>query len=237
MVQRLYVFAVVLAALCFGAVAAEAKVPIPCTSDKIVKVADLPKTDAFALPGGEHIDLAWLYQGCFSGKWVGTFGASDRYINWNDAMVAEVVAAGGMKALPETPGLFRGMTSAPGQFWVEWLFIVLSGAAVVAKLFGPRPTPKTESLETANAKPAADTVRDSVSDSVKPGYEAALKAAIAARANGGGAAKLEPRTRVAVPAHVAAPVAKAPQRRPTRIAVAPARGMPKAAIPAFGRRA
>jgi hypothetical protein len=231
MAQRLFALAVFIAAICFGPMVAEAKVPIPipCTSDKIVKVADLPKTDVFALPGGQQIGLAWLYEGCFSGKWVGHVGVSDRYVTWKDDMLAEVAAMSGMKALPSAPGLFWGMRNAPGQFWVEWMSIVLLAIVAVSKLLGAKAAPTA--VDQQPSAPAADVAAPAL-----PAYDAALTAAIAARAKVGDARTGEARPR-ALSREVSG-VTSAPPRRPARLTAAgAARALPKVAAPAFGRRA
>ncbi len=224
MAQRLIAFWVVLAALCFGSMSAQAKVPIPCTSEKIVKVANLPRTSEFTLPSGQQIDLGYLYQGCFSGKWIGYVGASNRYMNWTDGMLPDVIAASGMKALPPEPGLLRGLFTSPGQFWVEWLFAVIVVGGVLAKVFGPQTASQSEPVAQAARKPEADAPVQSA------GMEAALKAAVAARATGGDISR--------APARSAKPLAEAAPRRPTRPAQTASAGpIMRSAAPVFGRRA
>jgi hypothetical protein len=136
MIKRLYLLASLLAGLGLGSIAAQAKVPIPCTSEKIVKVADLPRTEAFAMPGGQHVDLGYLYQGCFSGQWIGYVGSSSRYMTWKDGMLPEVAATAGMKTLPAAPGFFWGLFNAPGAFFVEWIWVLVIGLPLLFKGFG-----------------------------------------------------------------------------------------------------
>ena len=138
MLRRFCALIVLAASLCAGAGAAHAKVPIPCTGEKIVKVADLPRTAEFTLANGQHVDLGYLYQSCFSGKWVGYVGSSSRFVTWKDGTLPDIAATAGMPALPAEPGFFWGLYNAPGQFVAEWLWIIVVLVAIAfGKAFGP----------------------------------------------------------------------------------------------------
>jgi hypothetical protein len=121
----LAVFAVVIAltAASGGAEARRGGLPIPCMSSKLVKVMDLQDlTDA----RGTRVDLGYMYTGCFSGEWIGYIGSSSQYLTFKDGTLPEMMAAhGGGKPVPDEPSLFWGMTTHPGQFWVEVGFVVL----------------------------------------------------------------------------------------------------------------
>lgn len=213
MVQRLYAFTVVLVALLYGTVGAEAKVPIPCTSEKIVKVAALPKTADFALPNGQHIDLGYLYTGCVSGKWIGYVGSSSRYMTWKDDMLPDIAAAAGMKALPDAPGLVWGLINAPGAFWVEWMYALVLGLLAVFK--------GSSALVRANASPGARPVTAET--------EAAPTAAAAS-------ARIAPAS-TPLPQRTARLAPTVSPNRPARIAEGgTARAAPRNAAPSFGRR-
>ncbi len=214
MVQRLLAFTVVLVALLYGTVGAEAKVPIPCTSEKIVKVAALPKTAEFALPNGQHINLGYLYTGCLSGRWIGYVGSSSRYMTWKDDMLPEVAAAAGIKALPDPPGLVWGLFNAPGAFWVEWMYAIVLGLLAVFKGFG--------ALVTAKAAPGAHSVEAEAGATATVAAVASARIAPASIPQPDRAARLAPTTQ---------------PRRPARIAEAgAARAIPRGAAPSFGRR-
>lgn len=80
---------------------AEAKLYIPCTGDRIVKVAEVP---AAQQPAGQVIHLGYLFPGCFSeGEWVGVPNESGKYYKLNDAQRADLVRRAGLRALPATP--------------------------------------------------------------------------------------------------------------------------------------
>jgi hypothetical protein len=128
--RRIFVLlAAVLMATGLGVQPADAgKVPIPCTSEKIVKVADLPGIKG---PRGQTVALGWLYTGCFSGRWVGYVGSSTSYLTWQDGMLPAVVAQARVK-MPNEPGFWFGATSAPGAFLAEWIWIVVLMLMTVA---------------------------------------------------------------------------------------------------------
>ena len=80
---------------------AEAKIHIPCTGDRLVKVAEVP---AARQPPGQVIHLGYLFPGCFSeGEWIGFSNESGKYYKLNDAQRADLVRRAGLRALPPTP--------------------------------------------------------------------------------------------------------------------------------------
>lgn len=132
--------AVAAVAVCVPVHDAEARrgiVPIPCTSDKVVKVADLPTT--FRHKSGTKIDLGYVYHGCFSGEWAGYLGGSDKYIPFKSDMVKTVGAFAGLGPSPQAPSVWASAMSHPGQFWAEWLWVAILGMVpfgLVAKARG-----------------------------------------------------------------------------------------------------
>ncbi len=118
----------------------EAGIPIPCTGDKIFKVADLPAE--LKRPDGVKVDLGYMVSGCFSGRWIGYVGSSSQYLDLfkpaspgNLSSLAVMVAAGWLPAMPEEPGFWSSAWSHPGAFWAEWLWLVLAPLIGLTALF------------------------------------------------------------------------------------------------------
>jgi hypothetical protein len=163
MLQRIYALVAAIAVLGLTAMAAEAKVPIPCTGEKVVKVMDLPKVEAFSMPGGQHVDLGYLYQSCFSGKWIGYVAGSSRYMSWKDGMLPEAMAAGGVSSMPQEPGFFWGLIHAPRAFMAEWAWIVTIIIIGISVWFSGRADKKRVEAERAEFEAAAQAVAASAS--------------------------------------------------------------------------
>jgi hypothetical protein len=101
-----------------GMEAAEAKIYIPCTGDRIVKVLDIP---AMKRADGTSVDLGYLFPGCFSdGEWIGYTGKSDSYIRLDEASLKRLLAAAGLKAAPPTPSRWH----YPETMWLEGLTVL-----------------------------------------------------------------------------------------------------------------
>lgn len=109
------------------------KVPIPCTSEKIIKVADLP---GVAMPDGTTVALGYLFQGCFSGKWIGHVGSDRTYLNLPDAFFETMGPSRGLTAMLQEPGFWASAWANKGLFWVEWLWIVVAGGILLSVVFG-----------------------------------------------------------------------------------------------------
>lgn len=105
-----------------GGQAAQAGIPIPCTGQKIVLVQPIEVPEE-SRPQHGGLGLGYLFNGCFSGRWVTHVGSSSQYKEGGDAMLA--LAAAGSGKVPSEPGLFGAMLSHPGSFWVEWLWLVI----------------------------------------------------------------------------------------------------------------
>ena len=90
----------VIAGTCLAAPAAEAKIYIPCTGERLVTIVEIPKEKQ---PAGEKMDLGYLFPGCFGdGEWVGIAG-HDRYVKLDDAQRRALAQRAGLSALPPTP--------------------------------------------------------------------------------------------------------------------------------------
>ena len=105
---------------------AQAGIPIPCTADRIVKVADLP---ADFQKEGRQVSLGYMFTGCLSGEFVGYLGDGRQYLKLSDDMQQTIRASG-----QSAPGFWSSAWKNKGQFWVEWLWIVLVGFGVGAAL-------------------------------------------------------------------------------------------------------
>lgn len=156
-------------ALVAGPGAGHAKVPIPCTGEKIVKVADLPQTEAFTLPGGGHVDLGYLYQSCFAGKWIGYIGNSNRYVTWKTDSLPDLLTEAGLKTEPPEPGIFWGLTNAPGEFVAEWIWIVVLTIVGIACIFQNRgKTGAGTPVEAVAAPETVNTVASATASAAPP---------------------------------------------------------------------
>ena len=116
-------FAIV-ASVMFAPSTASAGIPIPCTGDKIVKIADMP--DEMRI-NGELVHLAYVFQYCTTGKFVLAVVDGSGYYNLDSEhfqAAAEIaVATGQLATIPEAPGFWSSAWHNKGTFWVEWLWI------------------------------------------------------------------------------------------------------------------
>jgi hypothetical protein len=142
--MRQFIFAVTLA---LGAATAsgtaEAGIPLPCTGEKIIKVADIPRMEAM---GGAKMDLGYKFSWCFSGEWIGHIGSDSRYMPLDPQMLSILTEAGLVPKLPE-PGFWASAVAYPGKFWVEWLWLVIGG-------FSVSPGRMTRAMSPAGASPS-----------------------------------------------------------------------------------
>jgi hypothetical protein len=85
--------------------AAQAKIPIPCTGDRIVKVVDIP---AAKQPPNMTIDLGYKFPGCFEdGEWIGYTGKSGSYIKLDEPRLKLVLEMAGLKEPPPAPSRWQ----------------------------------------------------------------------------------------------------------------------------------
>jgi hypothetical protein len=131
----------VAAMTCFAALVlmseAQAGIPIPCTGDKIVKVADFPQK--MATPDGKKIDLGYMFQGCFTGKWIGYVGSSSSYLNLPEELLLTVAAGPDNRSMPKVPGFWASARTNKWQFFAEWLWLgilsIIAGGLISNKIF------------------------------------------------------------------------------------------------------
>ncbi len=127
----------VVAALASLSAANAGMIPIPCTGEKIIKVADFHD---MTRPDGTRIDLGYLFQGCFSGKWIGYVGSTSSYLNLPDGVVEVLALSRGLTAMPPVPGFWSSAWANKWQFGTEWAWMVIVGflgcVAILRKLGG-----------------------------------------------------------------------------------------------------
>lgn len=84
---------------------AEAKIYIPCTGDRLVTVAEVPKEKQ---DNGRIIHLGYRFPGCIGdGEWIGTTDQSDKFYKLNEGQLKELVQRAGLKQLPPTPSRWQ----------------------------------------------------------------------------------------------------------------------------------
>jgi hypothetical protein len=97
-------------------------IPIPCSGEKIIKVADMPKA---AMSDGTKVDLGYMFQYCFGGKWVGYIGSDRSYLNLPDEMLATMAILAGLQELPPAPSFWGAAWHNKWQFFPEWLWLIM----------------------------------------------------------------------------------------------------------------
>ncbi len=97
---------------------AHAGVPIPCTGEKIIKLAEFPPE---LHSDWRHVDLGYIFKYCFNGEFAGYIGVGKSYIKFNEEM-QESLRAMNMPA----PGFWSAAWNNKGVFWVEWTWLALS---------------------------------------------------------------------------------------------------------------
>jgi hypothetical protein len=92
---------------------------IPCLSEEVIKVADVPRDAAMALAAqwgldpqrirpGYGLDLGYRFQPCSAGgRWVGYIGYSEADFDLDDQQAHQLAAAAGLSDLPPTPGIWK----------------------------------------------------------------------------------------------------------------------------------
>ncbi len=86
--------------------AANAKIYIPCTGDRLVKVLDVPALKGKG-PDGADVALGYKFPGCFGdGEWIG-YVDSRQFVTLDDGRLKMVLEAANLKAAPPTPSRFE----------------------------------------------------------------------------------------------------------------------------------
>jgi hypothetical protein len=146
MFRKTLIAAVLAAAVCGQAGAAQARGGrIPCLSEEVIKVADVPRDSAMALVSqwgldaarirpGFGVDLGYRFERCSSkGRWVGYIGYSETDFDLDDGQARQLAAAAGLSDLPPPPGLWKNpdIEMTTFGFAVALLFLVVRlGAGV-----------------------------------------------------------------------------------------------------------
>lgn len=144
--------AVWFAMLCAAGTAEAKKVPIPCTGESLVKVVDIPATEALI---GKRVDLGYKFSGCSGGDWVGYVGSSSQYVRLTPEMLNQLLAAANLKEPPEVPN--RLLNGGYGYFWPIMLLIGLVFAIVrpiVARIVRAEAESVVHGRQGADATPA-----------------------------------------------------------------------------------
>lgn len=93
-------------ALLAGMGSAEAKIYIPCTGDRLVKILDVPALKGKG-PDNADVSLGYKFSGCFGdGEWIGYID-SRNFVQLDDARLKTVLAAAGLKAAPPEPSRWQ----------------------------------------------------------------------------------------------------------------------------------
>ena len=254
--MRTSVFAMLLAVMLalFGANQANARVripiviPIPGSSEKLVKVKDLPDIPLLRRKDGRYIDLGYKFNRFSGGEWVGYIGSSKRYLPLSKDGLKMLMLIGGLHKLPpvpERPGMFSGSS---GTFWVIIIAIFVFFGMVkrlLSFLLAPLSLLKNRPRKTA--RNGHDAGLDE-----QAAMRAQMRIEEMARAQGA-----QPAPQPAMPAAQSAPAAAAmmrdqagrfdtsgrayglaarPPAQPTPAAPAPGFGQAGGAGPAFGQR-
>jgi hypothetical protein len=126
MLRLVKIWAVAAMAVFASVSGAQAGIPIPCTGEKIVKIADMPKA---AMPDGTKVDLGYMFQYCVTGKWVGYVGSDRRYLDLPDHMLGAMAILAGFQELPPAPSFWAAAWGNKMQFFAEWLWLCLLSMA------------------------------------------------------------------------------------------------------------
>lgn len=119
--------------------AAEAKIPIPCTGDRIVKVVDIP---AAKQPPNMAIDLGYKFPGCFEdGEWVGYTGKTNSYIKLDEPRLKLVLDMAGLKEPPPAPSRWQYPWEA---LFTEILLVGVIAAVILWQLLSSLWSKKSE---------------------------------------------------------------------------------------------
>jgi hypothetical protein len=140
MMRHLALGLAVAALLAASAGAADAKIYIPCTGDRLVTVKEVPK--AKQVPGGPVLHLGYKFPGCFGdGEWVGTTDESKKYYSLNPTQLKALAERAGFSAVPPTPSRFQYPFDA---LLVEILTALVVGGVLVWELIKRRRSTGTQ---------------------------------------------------------------------------------------------
>jgi hypothetical protein len=93
---------------------AEAGVPIPCTGSRVYQTQDL------GVMKGQAVVLYYTV-GCWGGNWHQYRTPDGRYLYFSQEALAK---------LPKPPGFWETFWAHKLDFWVEWLWLVLTALVV-----------------------------------------------------------------------------------------------------------
>lgn len=120
-------------ALVGGVSSADAKIPIPCTGDRLVKILDIPALNGKG-PNNADVGLGYKFPGCFSdGEWVGYID-SRNFVQLDETRLKSVLAAAGLKSTPPVPSRWQHPYDA---LFIEILMAIVVVIAVGGSYFGP----------------------------------------------------------------------------------------------------
>ena len=152
--RTLSIAIVAMIASLFAAGSAEAGIPIPCTGDKLLMVAELPGVNDAK---GRPIHLGYKMSWCgLSGEWIGHTGSDRSYYPLPAELSAAFVSEGGLTP----PGFWSSAWKNPGTFMAEWLWIFIGSTVVMGLInnlarYGTLSNPHT-AAKRADAKAAKE---------------------------------------------------------------------------------
>lgn len=198
--HRLLTFAVTaIIALSLATPAAEAKrrggfiVPIPglSSSEKIVKVVDLPDKPALLRRDGKYIDLGYLH-GSGGGEWVGYIGSSTTYVPLRGGKLQAFMRAAGLRELPPPPEK-PSLLSEPVTLFVIVLLVMGLAWKLGKGLFNGAEKVPSRAVRTAVGKPLNENTDawSELDEKMQKAAERRKQAALAAQSK---AAPRKPRT-------------------------------------------
>ncbi len=189
--HRLLTFALTaIIALSLAAPEAEAKrrggfiVPIPgmSSSEKIVKVVDLPDKPALQRRDGKYIDLGYLHR-AGGGEWVGYIGSATTYVPLRGDKLQAFMRAAGMRELPPPPEK-PSILSEPLTLAVIVLLVMGLAWKLGKGLFNGAEKVSSRAVRTAVGKPAQENTDEwsALDEKMQKAAERRKQAAIAAKA-------------------------------------------------------
>ena len=157
--NRLLAMASIVSALVIGAVgAAEAKVPIPCTGEYLVKVLDIPKLDGLSIKANEGIrnkklGLGYKFNGCFSGgEWIGYVGAGRTYLPLNPEQLETLLEAAGRSTPPPVPSITSSSDAMfPIGLWSVVIIVAIAWTMFKKSFSSGNPTEAQPGIDPAQA--------------------------------------------------------------------------------------
>ena len=120
--------------------------PSPATHrPEVVKVLDLPDTEAFRYGETSFVDLGWRYTSDFGGEWVGYLGSDTEFLSLDDTQIAGIKQEANLKAFPRPPvprvntqprpkrekPIVRSEPKPHGIGLIGWMSLLMSFAAMM----------------------------------------------------------------------------------------------------------